>query len=295
MKSITVVGNCQAPVLAKLINSSSSPECEVNSFLLHRDSLDKLDSLVQDKQSTILTVPFNQTKGNPSFTWRDLPSRYSFSRILTISNIYFEGYHPYWGYFYNSKGKKLYPDWDDYINYWIVFQYLNSKSKDLTSPDLLLEMLDQSIYEACWVRSQAELARREAESCSITNISDLLDRSNIEDKNFFWTCNHPSRYIFNLMAKQIVQFLGLDQNLLLKFWPGHEFLSNTVLPTYYEMSSKIKLASDLPNHVFKGESVTWKDLVERHFLFLSNQRLEDIEYSLNHYFKSRPELSAVLG
>ena len=294
MKCITVVGNCQAPVLAKLINSSSPPECEVNSFLLHRDSLERLDNLVNDKESIILTVPFYQTKGNPSFTWRDLSSRYSSSRIYTISNIYFEGYHPYWGYFYNSKGKKLYPHWDDYVNYWVVSKYLYGKSKDLTSPDLLLEMLNQSIYEACWVRSQAELAKREFESCSITNISDLLDRPNVEDKNFFWTCNHPSRHIFNVVANQIVQFLGLDQELMLKFWPGHEFLSTTILPTFCEMSSKLNLASNLPNYVFKGESISWKELVEMHFSFLSNQRLEDIEYSLNYYLKSRPELSEVL-
>ena len=294
MKCITVVGNCQAPVLAKLIKSCSPPEYEVNSLLLHRHSLETLDTLVQKENSIILSVPFKRIRGDSSFANQDLPRRYPNSRVLSLSNIYFEGYHPYWGYFYNSNGKKLYPEWDDYINYWIVHQYLNNNTKDLSSPALLMEMLNHSIYEACWARSKAELARREAESDSITNIADLLELCRVENKKLFWTCNHPSRFLFNVMAEQIVKVLGLDQHLLTKFWPGHEFLSNTILPTHFDMSSELKLTRSLPNYIFKGESISWEELVKVHFDFLSSQRLEDIEYSVDHYFKSRPELSAAL-
>ena len=40
---VTIVGNCQAPVLAKKIKACSIPNFEVNSFILHRHSQDQLD------------------------------------------------------------------------------------------------------------------------------------------------------------------------------------------------------------------------------------------------------------
>lgn len=75
-------------------------------------------------------------------------------------------------------------------------KYLKGRAIDLSSVLILEEMLDRNIYEAIWYRSQAELARRELESASITNISSLLDISNVGHDQLFWTCNHPTRNIF---------------------------------------------------------------------------------------------------
>ena len=47
---VTIVGNCQAPVLAKIIKACSIPNLEVNSLILHRDSQDQLDDLVQSQK-----------------------------------------------------------------------------------------------------------------------------------------------------------------------------------------------------------------------------------------------------
>lgn len=287
---LTVVGNCQAPVLAKLIKGCSLPEYEINSFILHRDSQDKLDTLVQHQKSIILAVPFNSVKGNPSLSWQKLSQRYPESRIHMISNIYFEGYHPFWGYFYNSKAKKLYPDWDDYINYWIVSQYLRNSTKDLSFYSSVDVLLDRNIYEAVWFRSQAELAKRESESASITNISSMLDISVVEHEKLFWTCNHPTRQIFNSMVIQILEFLSFDQTHATKSFSSYEFLSNTRLPSYSELSSTFNSSSSLPNYIFKGVSYSWEELVRKHVDFLSKQSFEDIEYSLNHYLAIRPEL-----
>ena len=293
---LTIVGNCQAPVLAKIIKACSIPDLEVNSFVLHRDSQDKLDHLVQHRNSTILAVPFNSVKGNTSFSWRNLPQRYPSSKIRMISNAFFEGYHPYWGYFYNSRGKKIYPDWDDYINYFIVSKYLQGRAEDLSSTLILEEMLNRNIYEAIWFRSQAELARRELESASITNISSLLDVSKVEHDQFFWTCNHPTRKIFDHMILQIFRFLGVEIKSAhtLQSLSSYEFLSKTKIPTYSELYNNITSNLKDVNYIFKGEAHSWEVVVDMHLDFLAKQEIDNIKYSLQYYVAARPELISVL-
>ena len=293
---LTIVGNCQAPVLAKIIKACSIPNLEVNSFILHRDSQDQLDHFVQSQNSTILSVPFNSVKGNASFSWRKLPQRYPSSKIHMISNAFFEGYHPYWGYFYNSRGKKLYPDWDDYINYFIVSKYLKGRAVDLSSVLIFEEMLDRNIYEAIWSRSQAELARRELESSSITNISSLLDISSVENDQLFWTCNHPTRKIFDYMILKIFYCLGIDIKSAetLQSISSYEFLSKTKIPTYFHLNNKTSSSFSDVSYVFKGEVYSWEEVVQMHLDFLVKQDINDIKYSLQYYVESRPELISML-
>ena len=293
---ITIVGNCQAPVLAKIIKACSIPNLEVNSFILHRDSQDQLDDLVQSQNSTILAVPFNSVKGNKSFSWRQLSQRYPSSKIHMISNAFFEGYHPYWGYFYNSKGKKLYPDWDDYINYFIVSKVLKGHATDLSSMLIFEEMLDRNIYQAIWSRSQAELARRELESASITNISSLLDISSVEHDQLFWTCNHPTRKIFDHMILQIFYHLGVDITSVhaLQAMSSYEFLSKTKMPIYSHLNNKMSSNFSDASYIFKGVVHSWEEVVQMHLDFLARQDVNDINYSLKHYVGSRPELNFLL-
>lgn len=294
--SITIVGNCQAPVLAKIIKACSIPNLEVNSFVLHRDPLDKLDDLVESKNSTILAVPFNSVRGNASFSWRHLSQRYPLSKIHMITNAFFEGYHPYWGYFYNSKGKKIYPAWDDYINYFIVSKYLKDRTTDLSSALIFEEMLDRNIYEAIWSRSQAELAKRELESASITNIASLLDISSVEQDQLFWTCNHPTRKIFDYMILQIFDCLGIDIKSAhtLQSISSYEFLSKTKMPIYSQLNNKIHADFSNINYIFNGEVYSWEKVVQMHLIFLEKQDMDNIDYSLHRYIEIRPELVSIL-
>ena len=92
------------------------------------------------------------------------------------------------GVIFIIQKEKIYPAWDDYINYFIVSKYLKDRTTDLSSALIFEEMLDRNIYEAIWSRSQAgELAKRELESASITNIASLLDISSVEQDQLFWT------------------------------------------------------------------------------------------------------------
>ncbi|MDA7436812.1 WcbI family polysaccharide biosynthesis putative acetyltransferase [Synechococcus sp. AH-601-B19] len=287
-KKITVIGNCQAPVIAKMLRGCSLEDFEINSFLLHRDTIEKLDFLLKDDGGIVLSIPFFQARGNPGFTWRDLQDRYSNSKIHMISNAYFEGYHPYWGYFYNSKGKKLYPDWDDYINYWIVFKYLKNDIADLKSAMSLTESLNDDLLEAAWSRSREELAKRETISSAITNISSLLD-SGANDKQLFWTFNHPSRQIFDALVNQILDYFDSNSITISESWPGRDFLSETKIPIFNDLFRDKKLTPEVPCFIFKKQSYSWSELVEMHIDFLSKQCSTDIAYSLDYYLQSRPE------
>ena len=56
-KKITIVGNCQAPVIAKLLRGCSLDGFEINSFLLHRYAIDHLDALLKDDEVIVLSMP----------------------------------------------------------------------------------------------------------------------------------------------------------------------------------------------------------------------------------------------
>ena len=292
-KKITIVGNCQAPVIAKLLRGCSLDGFEINSFLLHRYAIDHLDALLKDDEVVVLSMPFAQIKGNPKFTSNDLLDRYSNCNIHMISNAYFEGYHPYWGYFYSSNGKKIYPDWDDYINYWIVFKYLKNRVDDLKSPFSLEDSLSDIQLDGVWSRSRAELARREKASSSITNISSYLDDS-AQHKHWFWTFNHPSRHIFNILVNQILAYFELNSNSVSQSWPGHDFLSETKIPIHSNFSADKKSDAAAPCFIFKKVAYTWSEVVSMHIDFLSRQSSADILYSLDHYLQSRPELNLAI-
>ena len=291
---LTIIGNCQAPVLARLLQVSL-PEYCINPFVLHRESQEKLDSLVKDKNSIILAVPFQKVRGNPALSWQELPQEYPNAKVCMISNIYFEGFHPYWGYFYNLKNQKLYPEWDDYINYWIVHKFLDNRINDLFSLSKMEEMLCQSIYKDSWNRSQNELLKREIESDSITRISPLLDISIAENKKMFWSFNHPSAQIFNIMVMQILEYLSANKVEISNSFNGKEFLAGTKIPSYMDISDCMRHSSSIPAHQFKDIGYSWDELVEKHIAFLSGLSIEDVHYSLRRYVNQRPEYHKLLN
>ncbi|GAB3098985.1 hypothetical protein G8770_02770 [Aestuariicella hydrocarbonica] len=200
---VVVVGNCQARPLAKLLESLNPSIVVTVTAIVHllkseqfseyQKYFEEADLIVSQLVLDSYPCDFVQT----GF----LKSRYK-EKVVSIVNLYFNGYTPDWFYIRIPGRGALRGPMGDYHNRTIFEAWREGSSQDVAEKRLLSEEYNE-IYKSELKKSL--LALKERESKVDVKITDFLE-SKFRKERLFFTFNHPNMFLLREYAKRILSY-----------------------------------------------------------------------------------------
>lgn len=212
---IVVVGNCQARPIAMALERLSDKIEVINVAIVHllkndqledyRVSFENADYIIAQLVAENYPCEFVRT----TFLQKNYPEK-----IISIVNLYFEGYSPDWGYITKKSLVKLDSHIGGYHNK-IIFAcwkkgFTKSAAISAYENRFLIDFLNASEH------SLSELYNRE--KLAAVKITEFI-QSEWGNSKIFHTFNHPSGFVLIEYVKRILKYLGLNfSNALDESW-----------------------------------------------------------------------------
>lgn len=235
---ISIIGNCQAEIIREIIQSSTQEEFNLpNIKPVHLLSESDMSCVYEHvATSSVLVIQligddYRGLKVGTNQLRRILPPE---SKCIVIPNLYWDGYYPSLTYLKDSSGQTVTTQTTEYGMF--LSDYHDSIIVAGALLGLSIEKMVQFYQDADflheWVelnlsKSFIELTYRE-KYCDIM-ISDHI-RSGYKFNQMFWTFNHPSNILLELLVREIFIKLGLfNVDIVVR---EKEFLDGFVFPLF---------------------------------------------------------------
>jgi hypothetical protein len=202
---VTLIGNCNAPILADCLRTGSNAwvrwSLDVNDRGKphYRAALGAVDA---GHGGTVISVPFGED--HPDLFNGRIKALYG-ERYLLMTNIHFTGLHPDIMYF-GSFGNRVYGPMGDYHSRIILLCYLHGMDERDCLARFNARSYEALGYFTAWEASAAELRRREA-GMDIRFADEFIELT--RHRQTLRTMNHPTNAAFVLQAECIARHLGL--------------------------------------------------------------------------------------
>ena len=225
--NILFYGNCQ---LEKLIQILYLPEnkyiiCFIECFTTRLTDIE-FDNILK-KQDVIITQPIIDNYRNMYY----LSSNYIVnnchknSKIILVNNCYFNFY--YFDLQYNKNPQNMFHDYMNYIHSNMLIsinnvesyeKYENSiyKNTEYKTYDELIDILNNNI-STLEKRYNRMLYYSKPNTYFISFIDFI--KSNYKTKLLFYTFNHPSKYLLQYIASEIVTILNIENTINMNIDP----------------------------------------------------------------------------
>jgi len=243
-KSYVVIGNCQARPTSNLLMDRSLG-------LLSRGFITAFNYTHAPETDTLLDEVdyiFTQKLADtfPHINTSSLVDKYGADKVITISNLFFEGYHPDWCYIPSLHGTRLTGPVGDYHNRTVVAAFMDGLSEEEALERYLSVEFNRQHYSHVARDSIEELKAREVDV--ITPMAPVIEDAFEKGKKTFYTFNHPSNELLELHVDRIINTLKIEPN----FRPQ-------LLPKRKESLGATQLRTDISAEMVNGNSETLKD------------------------------------
>jgi hypothetical protein len=290
MKKYTVYGNCQARVLASVLNSSKifksqfeyldvkavhkmTPkdlECTINEVLPQLDLL--IFQPVSEKYQ-------NNERYSTNYLLQKLKSD---AMSISFPSCYFSGYNP------ELKRTKLIKEGvnKDEFNYHdknLIKYFLSEKiadseyiifGDDFYSKEFSCQAVEESIKEL----EKRELSIFGSERQIDIKVSQFI-RDNYQKERLFYTFNHPSKALFIYLGKAILRFLGIEDRIALYKDP----FAHTIYPIYKSHYQNLKLQFDNTTvYKIENQEYQYTDFIQKYIDYYSKISREIIEQKMQN-------------
>lgn len=248
-----VVGNCQARALGLALEASDSftARFDLISFpAVHEISEAMVPELHRAVASASVVVPQlvdESYRNGIGLDTKTLASLAVNARVISWPNIYWGGYFPELCYLRDATGRQLLDGPAHYHDRTVLAAF----SEGLGAAEVCRMLADpeRSSHAVSWVaNATAELQRREA-GCDIHVASFIA--SNYTKKLLFFTMNHPSNRMLGFVAAQVLERLGIQNDLDLhrigrrrKLRRYNEILGHTFFPLHANHARALMLELD---------------------------------------------------
>ncbi len=227
---ILVTGNCQARPLGSLLSKSTSHEV-LEPIILHLSNAAEQDAHMERiAQADFILAQATAPVFQPAHLRSDVLQEQFAGRVVVWPNVFFVGQHPYLRYLTHAQaGRVLGPMEATHdirvVNAWFRSRQGLSFNESMTEPGY-----EQRVYDT----SLRDLRGRESK-CDVA-ISDLIE-AHFEDRQLFFTFNHPSLFLLTRLAERVLDRVGKAQTIdvgdmkepLGQFRPPWRFSDGTAL------------------------------------------------------------------
>jgi len=221
-------GNCQMHIIKEMIKQTIFNEIyDCDLFSSHIDTCDDLDKLYfkLNIYSFIAIQPHYNYKNNSKYNISSIVKHVNTNcKIIIIPSCYFKFYYPFLTYcFTNNDLLKLPVDYHDKNLIDLYNKNINNNdiikteykkllyNEDLISKKDLRKMAKESIDE---LKTREKKFMSESYGTKMDYvyliISDFIE-NNYKKKLLFYSMNHPTYYLFEYIANELLQILGLGQ------------------------------------------------------------------------------------
>lgn len=223
ISSFFIIGNCQSDLFAKAILSRNKNFDIDNVILAHLWDNNIGEMALLDTTDYIITQQLAPKFGELSTS--NIIKKFG-DKVVTVSNIYFEGFHSDWCYIPVHNQIRLQSPIGDYHNRTILHAYIEGVSESEALRRFTSVTYNSEHYALIPDLSLEELKSRET-SVDIP-ISDLIQKNFERGNCCFHTFNHPKAELFDAYVSRILDFINLEHH----FKPlGKECLDKVKLRT----------------------------------------------------------------
>jgi len=217
MKNILFYGNCQVGAI-KDIMKKTLYNYNITLILCWIENIDKNYFIEKIKDSDIIiTQPINPNYRNTDYLDTEfiLKNAKPEVKIIIIPSLYFNFYYFDLTYETLNNGELLrYPSDYHYktiINNYntdnnLIFNQINNVNLKLKEE---LENIALSSIEELKKRENEMLKYNNLRKCDIITVSNYIN-DNYKNVLLFYSMNHPTKFIFHYIVKQIINILNID-------------------------------------------------------------------------------------
>jgi hypothetical protein len=224
MKNILFYGNCQPGSLYEIMRDGLK-KYKISVVLCWADTkIDKnyFTSLIQNSD-VIITQPIQPNYNNVDYlnTEYVLTNAKKTAQIFIFPSLYFDCYYPDLTYYHNND--KLLREPSDYHYNKLIETYCEGKDKNYFIEHYFNNLTYKTVDDLLLTvnNSLEELEKRENTCdkymeiipCKIIKIMSYI-KNNYKQKLLFYSMNHPSKYLFQYIAKIIFTDLDIDTHLI---------------------------------------------------------------------------------
>lgn len=253
-KKYAVYGNCQAPVIARILNSAeqfSSIYACVDIPGMHEMTLEELIHFKSEISEISLFIYQNVQRGDYA-TSTLLPLLNKDCIKISIPSLFFNGYNPEVAYLRQSRSTLFYHDR-------IMLNHISDMNKFmniLKSDDYFPEKFSKDCIEA----SIDELSNREKMQELHIKISDFI-KHNYRFQRLFHVLNHPSSVLIEELSNRILMHLGIKPQKYKNIFLGP--LDKWQFPIYKSHYNNLKLEfNNEMKYIWAGKIFNLNDFFE---------------------------------
>jgi hypothetical protein len=286
MKHCTVYGSCQAHALGLILNSNENfrKKFEYHPIKgvwgLTSDEIKDYNTHLFPTLDLFIYQPvinYEEPKTTKYITENCLKSG---CQIIIFPFLYFTGYHPQstsvWDTL-NNQGLGNYHPECLYHDRNLITAYLKP---DFNLEKFTKQINDPGFYDWNWTYNQTmqslnQLRKREINDYKgyYIRMADFI-QNNLQNQLLFWTINHPTKFTFQYLAKQIFNHLKIWIN----FDPNIDPLSNgDVFPIYNSVAKNLGLKFNHNRHYIRNHQRTLKKDVFAQTIAVYNQFTKTLE------------------
>lgn len=242
-KKFTVYGNCQIVALAKTLLEYK--EFAENFDYIRLKGISNLQladigyvtRTIEESDLIIYQYVSNHFRSRELSTTRLLSHAKKKSILISFPSLYFDGYFPHLAVLRERKSTLL----DTVHDYVIMYGYLMG----LEQQEIIEVIQSEGFYSkelsnALFQKSIDELMKREGKNDSDIKVSDYI-RQNYRFQKLFNHFNHPRRPVFEYIASEILDILGMSKNKYLNYDGQEGYLDIVSTPIYRSTYNNLAL------------------------------------------------------
>jgi len=279
--NIAVLTNCQGGPIKGLIKKHL-PQTTFQTIkpvhLIPKNSYeDVFKELVNS--DLIIAQPLSESFGELSFI---NISKFFRKKLITIPNIYFEGFNPELFYFKNIDGSTNREFIIDYHDIFVLYGYLKKKSIDeVHSWFYNKEFIEKKFFKDIYQDSLNRLENKE--EMTTLSISDTIAKTMNKSFN---TMNHPSNPIIDELSKRILCYIGYEG----KFdGAKSRLLANIQVPSYAYVCNYLNITF-IEDYTVDDKKYSKKEMIGKYYKFYDSIDSGTLEFNFNRSVKNFKEV-----
>lgn len=272
MKKYTIYGNCQARIIARVLNSSKMFKNQfeyIDIKAVHRMTLKDLEYTINEvlpQLDLLIFQPVSDKFNNDErYSTNNFLQKLK-SKAISISfpSCYFSGYNPELKRIVSSEDSINKNDFNyhdqNLVKYFLEENFSNPEcfmlSDSFYSKDFSFQAVEESINEL----EKRELNIFGSEQQIDIKISQFI-RENYRKQRLFYTFNHPSEPLLIYLGKSILRLLEIDDEISLH----KDSFTHTIYPIYKSHYQNLELLFDnTPVYKINNQDYQYTDFLQKH-------------------------------
>jgi hypothetical protein len=247
---VIIYSNCHGDSIRTLLiaNTNFTDRYYIELYIVHKITLDQavaLFSSICPDDIVIYQYITDEYRGG-GFGSSRIPKS---CRHIRLTNAYYQGYHPNFGYLYQNQDDKIIQDGMELYDLTLFYRWLwkigglKDRRIEYCSYDIF-PILDPSFFKLGYSLQEhhlslAKLRWRDDLFNADIRVADYIEK-NFRRTRLFHTMNHPTLILFDEEVRQLSQFLGI-QHVQTNQPDPMDFL---IMPIYSSTAKNLSLEFD---------------------------------------------------